>query len=94
MNYDITDPRGQLPSELYNHLLNRVKRDLLNAECRRHQRALAARPAPPRSPEAEAALRKYWGDLRKEQFEALEKEWANVPEFNPILSEQESSNGN
>lgn len=72
------DPRGQLPPSTYTRIYNEARRDLLVNECRRHQRALAARPAPPRSAEAEAALRAYWGELWKDNIEAFNREWANV----------------
>lgn len=76
MSITTSELGGQLAAEIYNRLLRSARSELNSAHVSRH---CDWRFHPPqRPPQAEAALRAYWGELFKDKLKALDTEWSEA----------------
>jgi hypothetical protein len=75
MSINPSNLSGQFAAEVYNELLNIVRRESRAAHHPPRRQQWSFR-YPERSPQAEAAIRAYWGELFKNEIEALDLDWA------------------
>lgn len=81
---------GQLAAEIYNRLLKSARSELKSAHVSRH---CDWRFHPPqRSPQVEATLRAYWGELFKDKLKALDTEWAE-PRLPVVIANPSAKEG-
>lgn len=75
------------PTTLPIDIERQARHDYWVHRCRVETRRRLYQPAPPLPPEAQAAIRAYWGSLFKEEIAALDAEWAAPRTTTPITSD-------
>lgn len=91
MSIQPTPPNVNIDPVLYHQLLTQVRTEFYRTMCRSELHRRGNQPTKPRSPEAEKALREYWGNLWKEEIAALDAEWAAQREPAPIIHTSEAT---
>lgn len=93
MSIDSSDPGGQIATEVYHRLLKMVRSEMSGLSSIPRRQNWRFQP-PQRSPQTEAALRAYWGEVFKPELTALEAEWAAPRDITPITSDTTSEEKN